>query len=100
VSTIASSVTLKTLSLCDLELKPDCLPVLCEYIRNSNNLTELSLTHMHIKANSFLRILEALCDNPGLRKINLAGNQIVDRSVCDENPDANNELKLPERGNA
>jgi len=55
---------------------------------------------MHIKANSFLRILEALCDNPGLRKINLAGNQIVDRSVCDENPDANNELKLPERGNA
>jgi hypothetical protein len=52
---------------------------------------------MHIQANSFLRILEALCDNPDLEKINLAGNQLIDRSVCDGDPDAKNELKIPEK---
>jgi len=90
-------VTLNTLSLSDLELKPECLPVICEYISDSNTLTELSLTHMHIQANSFLRILEALCDNPDLEKINLAGNQLIDRSLSDGNPDAKNELKVPEK---
>lgn len=39
---------------------------------------DLDLSHLHLPVLAYLRVLEAIVENPKLQYINIAGNQIVD----------------------